>query len=364
MKIRIIRSKFLDGLKKVQNIVPSKGSLQIIQNVLLEAKDNKLYMTTTDLDIAIKSVVPCESVEPGATTLPVKLLAATVAKAQEGIIEIDVNENERASVSAGSAFFRIQGMNVIDYPKLPTMGNTFVYRIAQLTLREMLRKTAYAASQDETRKTLKGVLMSFRDSKLTMVATDGRRLALVEHPIECPAEAEQDIVLPTKVVSELQRSLGNDGDVQITTENKQVNFTIGDTVIWSKLLTDVYPNYRLVIPTEFKEHVAIERKPLLDALDRVSVMMMDAASSVKIIFDSNELIICSNTSENGDAKDTVPIKYAGPKIEISFNPGYVMDPLKAIDDDEITFDLIDGTRAAVLKCSVPFLYVMMPLRVN
>ena len=309
MKFKIVRSKFLEGLKKVQNIVASKGTMQILQNVLIEAKDKQLLLTTTDLDISIRSVIGCDVEVDGATTLPVKLLFNVVSKAAEGTVEVTVDAQDRAVINAGTATFKLTGMSVVDYPTLPVDQNSFEYVIPQITLKEMLRKTAYAVSQDDTRKTLKGVLSSFKDGKLTMVATDGRRLALVEHEIELPAEAERDVILPAKVVNELQRSLTSDGDARITIEKTQIAFNLGDTRIYSKLLDEA-------------------------------------------------------ATEVAESTDIVPIKYDGARIEIVFNPNYVMDPLKAIDEDEVTIELNDGMKPAMIKCSIPFLYVMMPLRVS
>ena len=364
MKIKIIRSKFLEGLKKVQNIVATKGSMQIIQNVLLEAKDGNLFMTTTDIEVSIRCVVQCEVLHEGSTTLPAKLLAGTISKVAEGPVVLESDAQDRAVIQAASAVFKLAGMSAVDFPQLPEDQKTFAYTLPQMTLREMLRKTAYAASQDETRKTLKGVLMSFKEGKLTMVATDGRRLALVEHEIDFPAEAERDIVLPTQVVAELQRSLATDGDVKVTIENSQVSFNLGDSRIYSKLLDEVYPNYRQVIPGECAERVVVERKILLEALDRVSVMTQEESNSVKLTFDANELVVTSGSSAMGEARDVVPIKYSGSRIEITFNPTFVMDPLKAIDEDEVSIELNNGSSPALIKCSVPFLYVMMPLRIN
>ena len=364
MKIKIIRSKFIEGLKKVQNIVAGKGSLQIIQNAMLDAKDGKLSLVTTDLDISIKSTVECEIVEAGSTTLPVKLLSSTIASCAEGVVELESDAQDRARISAGSASFKLSGMPVADFPALPSAEDAFSYTLPQATLREMLRKTSYAVSQDETRKTLKGVLMSFKDGKLTMVATDGRRLALVEHEIDFPAAAEKDIILPSKVVAELQRSLSGDGEVKVKIEKSQVSFNLGDTQIYSKLLDEIYPNYRQVIPAKYREKVEIDRKLLLDALDRASVMTMEESSSTRLTFDSNQLLVSSVAADIGEAKDIVPIKYSGEKIEIVFNPSYVKDPLKAIDEDEISIELTSGSTPAVIRCSVPFLYVMMPLRIN
>ena len=364
MKFKIVRSKFLDGLKTVQNIVSSKGTLQITQNVLLEAKDKQLFLTTTDMDISIRSVVPCEVEVEGMSTLPVKLLFSTISKVADGPVEIDIDAGDRAQIVAGSYTSNITGMSYIDFPALPEDQNSFEYVLPQLALREMFRKTAYAASQDDTHKTLRGVLMSFKDGKLTMVATDGRRLAIVEHEVELPTDAERDIILPTKVVTELQRSLSTDGDARITIEKSQISFNLGNTRIYSKLLDEIYPNYRQVIPGECAEHITIDRQLLLSALDRVSVMSRDESNSTKLTFDSNELTVSSAATEMGSARDIVPIKYGGNRIEIVFNPNFVMEPLKAIDEDEVIIELNDGQHPALLKCSIPFLYVMMPLRIN
>lgn len=364
MKFSIVRSKFLEGLKSVQNIVAGKGSLPIIQNVMLEAKGAELRLTTTDLDISIRSTVACESSEEGATTLPVKLLFNLISKAPEGVVEVSVDSNEQAVIRAGSASYRLNGKPEADFPRLNTEEESSEYVMPRQTLQEMFRKTSYAASQDDTRRTLKGVLMSFKDSVLTMVATDGRRLALVEKEMEFPKTAERDIVLPSKAVQELQRSLNGDGDVKIEVKKSKICFTFGDVQIYSKLMDDTYPNYRQVIPSECSEKIVVDRQLLLNALERASVMTMDEAHSTKLTFEANRLTVTSAASEIGEAKDEVPIKYAGEKIEIMFNPNYVMDPLKAIDDDEVSINLNNGHSPAVIKCSIPFLYVLMPLRIN
>lgn len=364
MKFKIVRAKFIDGLKAVQNVVAGKGSLPVLQNVLIEGRGKELKMTTTDLDISIRSVVECEILEQGVTTLPVKLLFNSISKAAEGEIEVEVDAKERATINAGSAKFKLAGLPESDFPRLPKDEEAYSYTIPQAALREMLRKVAYAASQDDTRRTLKGVLMSFKDSKLTMVATDGRRLALIEEELEFPKDAERDIVLPAKVVQELMRSLTGEGNTSVTVQKTQISFNLGTVVIYSKLMDDQYPNYRQVIPSDTKEKIEVDRQLLLDALERASVMTMDEAHSTKLIFSEGKLTVSSAASDIGEARDEVPIKYVGETIEIIFNPTYVMDPLKAIDDDTVTINLNNGHSPAVIRCSVPFLYVLMPLRIS
>jgi DNA polymerase-3 subunit beta len=364
MKFSIVRSKFLDGLQKVQNVVSGKGTLQILQNALIQAEDNQLCITTTDLDISERCFVECEIEQPGSTTLPVRRLSSIIRELDEGKIMVEVNDDDVATVQAGSSYFKIIGMSVRDFPPVPAPEGKFCYRIDQGVLREMLRKTSYAVSQDETRRVLNGVLLAFKDNKLTMVATDGRRLALVEHEIEFPPEAEAEMILPTKAVSELMRILGNEGDLKVYAQKNQSVFELGTTLLSSKLIDGVYPNYRQVIPGACDERVVIEREALLSALRRVSVVTTDKSNAMRLTFSANQLTVSINTPDVGEGRDTVPVKYAGKEVSIIFNPEYVMDPLKNIDDDEVFLELNDGHSPALLKCNVPFLYVLMPLRIS
>ena len=364
MKVKIMRSALLEGLKAVQNIVGGKGSSPIIQNVLLEAEGDTLTMVTTDLDISIRMVSECKTESPGKSTLPVKLLFNSIVKASEGEVEIQIDDNERATIKAGSAKFKIAGRPASEFPKLPEQKDAYSYTIPQAVLREMIRKVFYAASQDDTRRTLKGVLMSLRDQKITMVATDGRRLAMVENELEFSETEERDIVIPPKTVQEIQRALVGEEDISISIQNTQMCLKIGGMVIYSKLIDEKYPNYRQVIPRETSIQVSVDRQLLLDALERVSVMTMDEAHSTKLSFSSGKLTVSSAANDIGEAKDEVPIKYEGESLDITFNPSYVMDSLKAIDDDEVTVNLNNGHSPAVIKCSIPYLYVLMPLRIN
>jgi len=364
MKFSVIRSKFLDGLQTVQNVVSAKGSLQILSNALIQAEDSRLCMTTTDLDISEKCFVECEVDQPGSTTLPIRRLASIIRELDEGKILVEVGEDDVATVQCGSSFFKIIGLPTRDFPPVPVAEGKFCYRTDQGVFREMLRKTCYAASQDETRRVLNGVLMAFKENKLTMVATDGRRLALVEHEIEFPPEAEVEMILPTKAVSELMRILSNEGILKIYSQKNQVIFELEKTILSSKLIDGVYPNYRQVIPSGCDERVTIEREQLLAALRRVSVVTTDKSNATRLTFSANQLTITTNTPDVGEGRDTVPVKYVGKEISIIFNPEYVMDPLKNITDDEVFIEMNDGHSPALLKCSIPFLYVLMPLRIN
>jgi len=364
MKFTVLRSVFLEGLMTVQNVVSSKGTLQILSNALIQVDNNQMIITTTDLDISMRCVITCDVEKAGSTTLPIRRVVSMLKELNEGNVTVQVEDDDEAKFQSGSSFFRIIGMPMRDFPPIPATEGKFCYRIDQGVLKEMLRKTSYAASLDETRRVLNGVLMAFKSNKLTMVATDGRRLALVDHEVEFPEQAETEMILPTKAVNELMRVLLNEGEVKIYAQKNQVVFEIGTTIMSSKLVDGVYPNYRQVIPSGCDERVTIEREELLRAVRRVSVMATDKSNAVRLTFSANQLTINITSQEVGEGRETIPVKYAGKEISIVFNPEFVMDPLKNMDDDEVFFEMIDGHSPALLKCSVPFLYVLMPLRLN
>jgi len=364
MKFSLVRAKLLDALQTVQNVVSSRNTLQILSNALIKVENGKLQITTTDLDITVKCGVDAEIVQPGGTTIPIRRLAGIVRELPEGKIEFEISDEDVAEVRCGSSFFRIIGLPMRDFPPVPVADGKYSYRMDQGTLREMLRKTAYAASLDETRRVLNGVLMSFKDGKLTTVATDGRRLALVEHEVEFPEDAATEMILPSKAVNELMHILGEEGDLKIYAHKNQIVFEFGNVVMSSKLIDGVYPNYKQVIPAGCDERVVIDREQLLTALRRVSLVTTDKSNSTRLTFAANQLTVITNTPDVGEARETLPVKYAGKEITVTFNPEYVMDPLRNIDSDEITFEMNDGHSPALIKCGLPFLYVLMPLRVN
>ena len=363
MKFTVTRSKLLEGLQKVQNVVSTKSTFQILSNVHIKAEGNQLWLATTDIDISIRCCVEAEVQERGATTLPVRRITSIVRELPEGAITFDINGEDQATVQCASSFFKILGLPVADFPPLPEASGDFFFKLEQGALKEMLTKTAYAASLDETRRALNGVLFSFRDNKLTLVATDGRRLALIEQEVEFPADKAVDFILPSKAVNELKSTLATEGALKIYASKNQAIFEFGTTTFTSKLVDAVYPNYRQVIPGGCDERVVLPREDLMAAIRRVMLITTDKSCSARFLFGSNQLTISSNSSEVGEARETMPVKYGGKEISIVFNPEYVMDPIRNLGSDEIAFELSDSHSPALIKCALPFLYVLMPLRV-
>jgi DNA polymerase-3 subunit beta len=364
MKLTVTKAALLDGLQAVQNVVGVRTTLPILVNALVTADKNKVWLTTTDLDLTVRCGIEAQVSKTGATTLPVRRLFSIVRELPDGDIDIAVDEKNVATVTCGSSFFKIIGLSEEEFPPTPKADGKYTYHLDQGSLKEMLKKTSYAASADETRFVLNGCLLSFKDSKLTIVATDGRRLALVEQEVEFPKEAETDLILPTKAVNELLRILKDEGEVKACKKENQIVFEFGDVLIASKLVEGNYPNYRQVIPSHCEERVTFEREGLLAALRRVSLLTTDKSNATKLTFAKNKLVILMNTPDVGEARETIPIKYTGKEVSVAFNPEFMIDPLKNLSNDEVFLELTDDLSPGVIKCDIPFLYVIMPMRIS
>jgi DNA polymerase-3 subunit beta len=323
-----------------------------------------LWLSATDLEVSVRTSVPAQVDKPGATTLPARKLASIVRELPAHEIELTVDDKDSASIQCGASYFKILGISEEDFPPLPKFEGGKTFTMEQGVFKDMLQKTAYAASNDETRYILNGVLLSFKGDKLTVVATDGRRLALVEQELEFPKEAETDLVVPTKTVNELGRTLEDEETIKIQATENQVAFEFGDMLIVSKLIEGTYPNFRQVIPNQSDQRITLEREALLTAVKRVALMASEQSSTVKLTFDKNRLEVTTETPEVGEAREKVPVKYTGPELTVAFNPEFIIDPLRSLAGDEVFLELTDELSPGVIKAEVPFLYVLMPMRVQ
>ncbi|HEY0791133.1 MAG TPA: DNA polymerase III subunit beta [Chthoniobacterales bacterium] len=364
MKFSVSKDKLLEGLSVVQNVVSTRTTLPILSNVLLQANEGEIRLTTTDLDVGVRGGIEAQVEKAGATTLPARRLFSIVRELPSSEILFDVDGKNLASIRSGSSYFKILGLPEEEFPPLARFENAKVFNISQKELRDGLKKTSYAISTDETRYVLNGILFSFRDNKLTLVATDGRRLALVDLEIEFPASQEVDIIVPTKAVSELQRLVRDEGDVKVSIGDNQIAFELNRTFLVSKLIEGNYPNYRQVIPAEAKERITLERETFLTAVRRVSLLASEKSNSVKLIFSKGNIDIVATTPDVGEAKESLPVMYKGREFSIAFNPEFLMAPLRNLGNDEVFLDLIDEMSPGVIKIQGPFLYVLMPMRLS
>ena len=364
MKFSISKEKFLAGLLQVQNVVSTRTTLPILSNVLIEANEAGLRLTTTDLDVGISGQVEASVEVPGAATLPARRLATIIKELPADEVLVEIDDNAVASIECGPSFFKILGLDSEEFPPLPELDDAKEFKFGQKTLKDGLKKTAYAISTDETRYVLNGINCTFRENTMTLVATDGRRLAMVDHELEFPESNEAAVIIPTKAVNELQRLLKDDGDLTMLVGQNQISFELNGTRLVSKLIDGSYPNYRQVIPGEPKHRIPLDRETFLESVARVSLLANDKSNSIKLEFSEDSIAIMANSPEIGEAKETITVKYKGPDMAIAFNPEFLMAPLRNLDADEVFLELIDEMSPGVIKINVPFLYVLMPMRVT
>ena len=369
MNFSIAKDQLIHGLQSVQNVVSTRTTLPILSNVLLRAENNRLELTATDLDVTITCSVEANVKTKGTSTIPVKKLFGVVRELGSQEIEIEVDEKNASSIRAGASFYKINGLSGDEFPPMPNFKETKKVVLPQEKVKSMLKKTSFAISTDESRYVLNGIFIILKEHKMTMVATDGRRLAMVDEEVDIAEGSQGEFIVPTKAVNELSRLLQDKGEVEIKFTENQVAFTLKDEkgfsiLIISKLVEGNYPNYRQVIPAETKERISLVREEFLQAVKRAELMTSDKSNSVKLHFTKNNLAITANSPEVGEARETLAINYKGKDIAIAFNPAYVIEPLNALNTDEVFIELIDELSPGVLKINGPFLYVVMPMRLS
>jgi DNA polymerase III subunit beta len=369
MNLTISKEQIINGLQAVQNVVSTRTTLPILSNVLLRAEGDRLEFTATDLDVTVACGVEAKIAKGGASTVPVKKLFGIVRELSSLEIELEVDEKNMCIVRAGASFYKINGLSADEFPPLPKFKEDKKVVLPQETLKSMMKKTSFAISTDESRYVLNGIFLSLKDHKMTMVATDGRRLALVDEELDIAEKSQGEFIVPAKTVNELNRLLQDKGEVEIRYAENQASFTLKDekgssVLIVTKLIEGNYPNYRQVIPAETKERVALVREEFLHALRRAEIMTSEKSNSVKLSFGKNKLEITANSPEVGEAKESLAINYKGPDMAIAFNPKYIIDPLNALTNDEVFIELIDELSPGVVKINGPFLYVVMPMRLS
>jgi DNA polymerase-3 subunit beta len=374
MKFKINRDHFANGLAQVLNVVGSKATMPILSNVLIEAEKDQISLTTTNLDLGIRCKIKAEVKEKGSVTLPVKRLATIVRELPNVDVTFDASPNHQVKLTSGGSNFRIMGIAKDEFPPLPEFGDEKAYTLEQAELTAMLKSVAYAQSSDETRYILNGVYFNFKDGKLSLVATDGRRLALISKELDVPAASAGAIILPAKTVNELTRLLDKGEKLKINFNERRAAFQIGtdkDTsglidhvYLYSKVVEGSYPNYNQVIPKETHQRIKLERELFLQCVHRAALVCSEKSNSVKIKLSSNLLEITASSPDFGEAHESMAIGYSGPDLQVAFNPVFVMDPLRALTKDEIFFELKDEVSPGVFKTLDSFICVIMPVRLS
>lgn len=374
MEISCKREELLKGIQTVQAVVGTKSTLPILANLLLEVRGKKMDMTATDLEVGIRCSIDVEVSRPGAITLPAKTLSEVVRELPAEEVKIEVEEKSRVKINSGQAIFNLMGLAKEDYPVLPKFKTDGEFSINRELLGDMIRKTIFSVSQDETRYVLCGIYFRVEKGKVTMVSTDGRRLSYISKDIEIEKKKEAKIIIPTKAVNELNRILTQiatkeeekkEGKVKISIEENQVGFMIDDTVLISRLIEGHFPSYEQVIPRSSEIKLKINTEELLQATRRVALLTTEKANSIRYSLKKNKLVISANTEGLGEARDVVGIDYAGGEMEIAYNPQFVISVLRNIGCEEIYLELTNSLNPCLIRPTTgeDYISIVMPMRI-
>ncbi len=362
MKFKVSREKLLKALQKVSNAIGNRSTMPVLGNVLLEGEGNVLKLTTTDLDIRISTQIEAEIDIAGCTTVPVKKFYALVNKFTDEDLFFDCNERHHAELVCGNSKFKLLGLPTDGFPELPEFTPVRRLTYKENDLRRIFSQISYAVSLDDSRKVLHGVLCSCKDNQVAFVATDGKRLAIVEKLPESFEGTEGEVIVPLRAATELKRLMDGDELVAVEIGDKLAAFITDSMVLTTKLIEGNYPNYRQVIPTRFNSQITVPTATFLAKIELVSQVLADNNSFVVLNFADNQLKIQAASAEIGEGMAIVDIEYSADEVEVSFNPAFLAEPLRSAATETVLVNLNDGFSPVSIDGGDGFLYVIMPMR--
>lgn len=375
MKIKISKGQIFYGVGVVQNAVSIKSSLPVLMNILLEVNkkeigEKKLRLTATDLETTIKCTIPVEVDEDGGITLPAKLFSNIIKELPEKEVVMQIESNNNVKIKCEKSVFNIFGLPISEFPVPATSDEKNSFDINANILKEMIRKTKFAISTDETRYTLNGVCFALKENQVKMIATDGHRLAYIKEEIPLSMKEEINIIVPNKVLNELLRLLPEEGEkVKISFSKNFITFNLPDDIsITSRLIEGTFPNYEQVIPKETDKQIKVNTQSLLDAVRRASILSDEKSNLIKLKAEKASLIVIGSAPSSGELREEVEIELKGSDIEVGFNAKYIIDVLKAIDTEEIIFEMSSPASPVLMKPHSKdakdknYMCVVMPVR--
>ena len=372
MKATIERATLLRGLSHVQSVVERRNTIPILSNVLIEAQaGGTMRLMATDLDLQIDETIPAAVDQPGAITVSAHTLFDIVRKLPEGSqVELSAAEG-RITVNAGRAKFTLATLPRDDFPMIAEGELPTTFELPAETLKQIIDKTRFAISTEETRYYLNGIFLHMADGDgttpvLKAAATDGHRLARVTLPRPEGAESMPDVIVPRKCIGELRKLLDEvDGSVGVSLSGTKIRFDLGRALLTSKLIDGTFPDYNRVIPTGNDKILKIDPKSFMEGVDRVSTIATEKTRAVKMALDRDKITLSVTSPENGTAAEEVPGDYVALPFEIGFNSRYLMDILAQIDGDMVEVHLADAAAPTLIRENdkSPALYVLMPMRV-
>jgi DNA polymerase-3 subunit beta len=371
LEIIVNKSDLQKELTATQGVVERKTTIPILSNFLFEAAGDKLSITATDLDLSLRTSCVAKVKKEGSCTVPARKLYDYVKLLPEGEISIKMLENHWVAIRSGRSNTKMVGMARANFPALPHFPGTDVVKIPAAILRTLIAKTIFAISNEESRYTLNGALMVLKPESVTMVATDGHRLAHIENTkAKFKVSGELKTLVPKKAMAELNTllQLGEAEEVDFARDESTLFFRVGPRLLTSRQLTGQFPNYEAVLPRENNKIVTVKSEDLAGAIQRVAQFADERSGAIRMRLDKNEIKISSSSTETGESEDTIETAYAADAVTIGFNSQYLLDFLKVANTGEVRMELKDSQSAGQLRPDekdedYKYRYIVMPMRI-
>ncbi|MBK9170366.1 MAG: DNA polymerase III subunit beta [Bryobacterales bacterium] len=376
MEFTVQKADLVRELGLSQGVVEKKTTIPILSNVLLEASGDRLSLTATDLELGIRCSCPAKVKKEGSGTVPAKKLLDYVRLLPDGELTLKFLDNHWASITCGRSRTKMAGMSRESFPELPPMPEATAELPAPL-LASMITKTIFAISAEESRFTLNGALLVIREDEgaapvSVMVSTDGHRLAYIEHTGEVPPPKEAvRVLIPRKCMAELVRlaqEAGPESRVNLAGDDNHLFFQIGARLLITRRLAGNFPDFERVLPRDNTQVATLDREDIKAAVERVAQFADERSRAIRILFSANEVKVFTSSTDTGESEELVPSTYSGPDIDIGFNAAYLIDFLRAVSQDQVSFQLKDHKSAGELcpvgdPASFRYRYVVMPMRI-
>jgi DNA polymerase-3 subunit beta len=367
MRFTISREKLQEGLNAVSASVPTKTTLPVLANILVETTDRGIRLSGTDLDIAVSTEVSADVDTAGAVTIPAKKLSELARELPPSPVKIAAVGEQRVTLECGRSKFKLLGLPRDEFPTFPVVKFNESWRIKSADLQKLIGATSFAVSNEESRPILNGVLWELRPEQMRMVATNGHRLSKMEMPIEASSAPASDLIVPPKALDQVRRLFPAEEELEIARGENHIGFRSPFTSVFTRLIEGPYPNYEQVIPRDNDKVAVADKVALTSALKRMSVIASDQTHRIRMAFNAGMLKFSVTTPDLGEAQDELPIRYTGDPIDIGFNATYLLEILRYIPTDEVKITLKAPERAATLEPEAwndpaTYMCLVMPLR--
>lgn len=350
---------------KIQSIIASKPAIPILVNVLIEAMDDQLIISATDLSVSMRCYIEAKVIEEGAIALPARRFFQLVREITSPQIKISAPTTEVAEITTGSSVFKINGMSQAEFPAFPDLTGSLKVSLPNATLKQMLSKTVFSAAKEDSRYMLNGVRIRIADQKATFIGTDGKRLAKSISTISVDPSVQGAYVVPLKAVDEMIKMLDDsNNEATLLLAGDKISLESGSLTLVSKLLAGQYPDVERVIPSNLNYQFAIHREELMALLRQISLFTSEASSSVRFSFETGQLHLAAMSNDIGEGRVSMPVDFSGPKLDIAFNPYFFLDILRHSTEETVLFGLNDAHNPGLITDASGALFVIMPMRLT